>query len=197
MYVHISAKHKVSVINALTGTAVHRWHQWWTMTTIINDDTNDDANDTQQTNHDCIGSLACMPNEPKSGESRDNRTLFFVLALNKSTTWGSIVIKLTYSLNNNFTWSCKEHFIPHHLKIILPYTRLSTCGTSETNSTTSSVVVVVLKGDQCSLVICNLGLWRGLKWPFTVNGTLYKKGCRTSTRVRWQLDTAQWRSQRA
>ena len=30
-----------------------------------NDDTNDDDNDTQWTNHDCIGSLACMPNEPK------------------------------------------------------------------------------------------------------------------------------------
>ena len=30
------------------------------------DDTNDDDNDTRQTNHDCIGSLACMPNEPKS-----------------------------------------------------------------------------------------------------------------------------------
>ena len=28
-----------------------------------NDDTND--NDTRRTNHDCIGSLACMPNEPK------------------------------------------------------------------------------------------------------------------------------------
>ena len=30
------------------------------------DDTNDNDNDTRQTNHDCIGSLACMPNEPKS-----------------------------------------------------------------------------------------------------------------------------------
>ena len=28
-------------------------------------DTNDDDNDTGWTNHDCIGSLACMPNEPK------------------------------------------------------------------------------------------------------------------------------------
>ena len=27
-------------------------------------DTNDDDNDTRQTNHDWIGSLACMPNEP-------------------------------------------------------------------------------------------------------------------------------------
>ena len=40
-------------------------------TDTINSDTNDDnANDddsdTQWTNHDCIGSLACMPNEPKS-----------------------------------------------------------------------------------------------------------------------------------
>ena len=30
------------------------------------DDTNNDNNNTQQTNHDCIGSLACMPNEPKT-----------------------------------------------------------------------------------------------------------------------------------
>ena len=30
-----------------------------------NDD-DDDTNNTQWTNHDCIGSLACMPNEPKS-----------------------------------------------------------------------------------------------------------------------------------
>ena len=32
------------------------------------DDTNDDDNNTRWTNHDCIGSLACMPNEPKSQE---------------------------------------------------------------------------------------------------------------------------------
>ena len=31
-----------------------------------NNDTSDDDNDTQWTNHDCIGSLACMPNEPKT-----------------------------------------------------------------------------------------------------------------------------------
>ena len=31
-----------------------------------NDDTNDDNNDTRWTNHYCIGSLACMPNEPKT-----------------------------------------------------------------------------------------------------------------------------------
>ena len=29
------------------------------------DDENDDTNDTQWTNHDCLSSLACMPNEPK------------------------------------------------------------------------------------------------------------------------------------
>ena len=29
-------------------------------------DTNDDESDTQWIIHDCIGSLACMPNEPKS-----------------------------------------------------------------------------------------------------------------------------------
>ena len=42
---------------------------------LYTDNTNDDANDTDAnnnntndtwwTNHDCIGSLACMPNEPK------------------------------------------------------------------------------------------------------------------------------------
>ena len=44
---------------------------------LYTDDTNDDDtndeyakdgdndNNTQWTNHDCIGSLACMPNEPK------------------------------------------------------------------------------------------------------------------------------------
>ena len=31
-----------------------------------NNDANDDDNNTRWTNHDCIGSLACMPNEPKS-----------------------------------------------------------------------------------------------------------------------------------
>ena len=31
-----------------------------------NDDTNNDDNDTQWTNHDCKGSLTCMPNEPKT-----------------------------------------------------------------------------------------------------------------------------------
>ena len=29
-------------------------------------DANDDDNDTRWTNHDCIGSLACMPDEPKT-----------------------------------------------------------------------------------------------------------------------------------
>ena len=31
-----------------------------------NNDANNDDNDTRQTNHDCIGSLVCMPNEPKT-----------------------------------------------------------------------------------------------------------------------------------
>ena len=31
-----------------------------------NDDANNDHNDIQWTNHDCIGSLACMSNEPKT-----------------------------------------------------------------------------------------------------------------------------------
>ena len=29
-------------------------------------DTNDNDNNTRWTNHDCIGSLVCMPNEPKT-----------------------------------------------------------------------------------------------------------------------------------
>ena len=33
------------------------------------DDTNNDDNDTRQTNHDCIGSLACMPNGPKTKQA--------------------------------------------------------------------------------------------------------------------------------
>ena len=56
--------------NAVTGTAVHIQ-----MDTnddddndaddANNDDTDNDDNDTQWTNHDCIDSLACMPDEPK------------------------------------------------------------------------------------------------------------------------------------
>ena len=38
----------------------------WLYTDNTNDDDNANDNDTQQTNHDCIGSLACMPNEPKT-----------------------------------------------------------------------------------------------------------------------------------
>ena len=33
-------------------------------------DANDNDSDTQWTNHDCIGSLACMPNEPKTSKPR-------------------------------------------------------------------------------------------------------------------------------
>ena len=29
VYVHIPARYEVSMINAITGTAVHRQHQWW------------------------------------------------------------------------------------------------------------------------------------------------------------------------
>ena len=35
------------------------------MVQLYTDDTNDDDNDTWWRNNDCIGSLACMPNEPK------------------------------------------------------------------------------------------------------------------------------------
>ena len=31
-------------------------------------DANDNGSDTWWTSHDCIGSLACMPNEPKTKE---------------------------------------------------------------------------------------------------------------------------------
>ena len=40
-----------------------------------NDDTNDDDNDTWQTNHDCIGSLTCMPNEPKTSVTMETKIL--------------------------------------------------------------------------------------------------------------------------
>ena len=38
-------------------------------------DLNDDDKDTQRTNHDWIGSLACMPNEPKSRTKRKTTRL--------------------------------------------------------------------------------------------------------------------------
>ena len=41
----------------------------WLYTDDTNDDNDDDNdNNTEWTNHDCIGSLACMPNEPKNLE---------------------------------------------------------------------------------------------------------------------------------
>ena len=39
------------------------------------DDTNNGNNDTQRTNHDCIGSLACMPNEPKTKFPKNSNVL--------------------------------------------------------------------------------------------------------------------------
>ena len=52
-------------------------------------DTNNDDNDTQWTNHDCIGSLACMPNEPKT------RDLLVFKSCNRITTrvllWSQMV----------------------------------------------------------------------------------------------------------
>ena len=60
---YISARYKLLRLKLLLG-------QLYTDDTNDNDDngddTNDDDNDTQWTNHDCIGSLACMPNEPKT-----------------------------------------------------------------------------------------------------------------------------------
>ena len=44
-----------------------------------NNNANDDNSDTWWTNHDCIDSLACMPNEPKS--TRDIQVLLVFLAL--------------------------------------------------------------------------------------------------------------------
>ena len=37
----------------------------------------DDNNNTQQTNHDCIGSLACMPNEPKTLTAKKSTILLW------------------------------------------------------------------------------------------------------------------------
>ena len=48
-YVHTSARYEVFMMKAVTGMAVT--------------DADNDDNDTQWTEHDCIGSL---PNEPKS-----------------------------------------------------------------------------------------------------------------------------------
>ena len=42
-------------------------------------DTNDDDNNTQWTNHNCIGSLAYMPNEPKTGSIKYNSYYYLYL----------------------------------------------------------------------------------------------------------------------
>ena len=46
---------------------------------LYTDDTNDNTNndDTPQTNHDCIGSLACMQNEPKKPRRFLNRIVTY------------------------------------------------------------------------------------------------------------------------
>ena len=61
VYIHVSARYEVSMVMLSLG-------QLYTdddTNDDDDDDTNDDDHDTQQTNHDCIGSLVCMPNEPK------------------------------------------------------------------------------------------------------------------------------------
>ena len=60
--------------------------QLYTDNTNDSDDDNNDDNDTWQTDHDCIGSLACMPNEPKTSKKE------FVF-LSVSLLSGFIVIK--------------------------------------------------------------------------------------------------------
>ena len=74
--IYISTGYEVSVINILTGTAVHHHTNDDNDNDNDNDDnddnddddndTNDDNNDIQWTNHNCIDSLACMRNEPKN-----------------------------------------------------------------------------------------------------------------------------------
>ena len=68
VFLHISARYEVSMINPVTG-------QLYTDNTNDNDD-NDNTNDTRWTNHDCKGSLACMPNEPKGILWCDNLGIF-------------------------------------------------------------------------------------------------------------------------
>ena len=41
-----------------------------------NDDDDDNTNNTRWTNHVCIGSLACMPNEPKTLSDDSIREIF-------------------------------------------------------------------------------------------------------------------------
>ena len=57
-----------------------------------NDDDDDDTNDTRRTNNDCIGSLACMPNEPKTS---------------KITIW-----------NFRLNISCTDYFIMYHVCVV-------------------------------------------------------------------------------
>ena len=49
---------------------------------LYTDDNNDaNDNDTRWTNHDCIGSLACMPNEPKKTSNVVFRIVFMINAV--------------------------------------------------------------------------------------------------------------------
>ena len=55
------------------------------------DDANDDDNDDSDTNHDCIGSLACMSNDPKetieAGEAGLVRDKACVTKMFVSASW--------------------------------------------------------------------------------------------------------------
>ena len=85
--------------NAVTGTAVLY------NDTNDDDDTDDkdDTNDTWWTNHDSIGSLACMPNEPNPPPQNYQEATVVYHALNKVNTYqtffeGKFLLK-NFSLN--------------------------------------------------------------------------------------------------
>ena len=52
------------------------------------DEDNDDDNDTWRTNYDCIGSLACMPNEPKIQNPERARARSLAQSLNVNALAG-------------------------------------------------------------------------------------------------------------
>ena len=62
-YVPTSGRHEFSIIKPVAMKTVHRWWCWMTTTTTFEDN-------TRQTIHDYMGSLAFMPNEPTTVQKK-------------------------------------------------------------------------------------------------------------------------------
>ena len=71
------------------------------------DDTNDDDNDTRRTNHDCIGSLVCMPNEPKRG----NISFLFKLCYRFKILFVKFDMTSSAHLGNKYAYSLRMYDI--------------------------------------------------------------------------------------